>query len=167
MILSRITLTLTLAMALPAFSQQDVHVANPPKAPALVVSAPSQPFTRTFSTPFSSQNAHTLFTIPAGKRLVIETVSAIHSGGFQPSHAVFGVLIHRNSNGTSVIYHVPSNRVDQTPNGNPGQQMMAQSVVRVRWYADAGDNLQMEILKNALFSSSTSLTISGYYIDLP
>lgn len=167
MILSRITLTLSLALALPAFSQQDVIVANPPKAPALVVSAPAQPFTRTFSTSFSSQNFHTLFTVPAGKRLVIETVSAIHSGGFQASHAVLGVMIHRNAAGTPITYHVPSNRIDQTPNGNPGQQMMAQSVVRVRWYADAGENVQMEILKNALFSSSTSLTISGYYIDLP
>lgn len=167
MILSRITLTLTLALALPAFSQQDVHVANPPKAPALVVSAPAQPFTRTFSTPFSSQNVHSLFTVPAGKRLVIETVTAIHSGGFQSSHAVLGVLILRNAGGTPITYNLPSNRVDQTPNGNPGQQMLAQSLARVRWYLDAGDNLQMEILKNALFSSSTTLTFSGYYIDLP
>ncbi len=80
--LSRFILSLALystACRLPAFSQQEVIVVNPPKAPALVQHAPGEPFVKFVSVgPTSVPSVHNLFTVPAKKRLIIETVSVIY-----------------------------------------------------------------------------------------
>lgn len=141
---------------------------NPPKAPVLTSHAPVRPFVKTVTTPFSSVPDVTLFSVPAGKRLVIENVSAFTHGGFLSTHALLGFRLFRLANtGRVAEYIIPTNRLDPTPNANPGQQVFAQSLASVRWYAEGGESLVLEFVKNATFSSSTTITISGYLVDLP
>jgi hypothetical protein len=172
--LSRFILSAALystACCLPAFSQQEVVVANPPKAPALVQQAPAEPFVKSVSVgPTSAPNVHSLFTVPAKKRLVIETVTVIYRGGTQSNHVIHGALLHALNGPSQLTFHLPVNRSDYSPNAVPtlpGAVMIAQSLANVRWYVQGGQSLQLEVLASGTFSYVANLTFSGYLVDMP
>lgn len=167
--LSRVILSI--ALCLPAFSQQEVVVVNPPKAPALVQHAPVETFVKTFGIgPTSVPSTHSLMVVPSRKRLVIETVSVIYRGGTQSNHIVFGAFLHATNGPNQMDFLIPVNRSDFSPNAVPslpGSVMIAQSLAKVRWYVDGGQPLTFEMLASGTFSLTAAITISGYFIDQP
>lgn len=160
-------LLLTAALFLsPAFAQQAVEVVNGPKQPIPVQQQPAEVFVKTFFFTYSGLSNYTLMTVPARKRLVVESVSAYFSGGNQASHEVVGVAI---SHGLSNVQHyIAPTSIRPTPGGNPGNQMIMTATHNVRWYFEPGASITADILKSTqFFAVGGGITFSGYLVDVP
>jgi hypothetical protein len=160
--LSRVILSI--ALCFPAFTQQEVLVVNAPKAPALVQQAPAEPFVKTFSLGGGSQTFFTLITIPAKKRLVIESISVSYRANTSSGNIYGAFLQAVNPNLPQVTFHVPTDRSDLIQGAN--LPMMAQANKRVRWYVEPNSTLHYEVVPSGFFAFVTGLTISGYFVDV-
>lgn len=143
-----------------------VNVANTSTSPVPVQdvrTATSQPFFHhnffTFSTQFGNDSADA-YTVPAGKRLVIEYVSA--SGKAGHGEVFISWAIHL---GPTVHYLTPI----LAGSGNDGFDYFSASAP-VRGYLDAGSQLFFDVERCQFCTTanaSASYTVSGYLVDAP
>ncbi len=110
--------------------------------------------------PTSRSETGTIYTVPAGKRLVIETVSgraSVHSGT-----RIRGTLLTRSGGNTMATQLVFES---QGADGTETRYVFTHSV---RLYADAGTNVDFNFIRNSSESQgSKSYSFSGYLIDKP
>jgi hypothetical protein len=104
-----------------------------------------------------------IYTVPAGRRLVIENVSAMCAA--PPTEKVYRAYVHATNGGGSVSHHLTPAYMG--PDANPNFHINI-----VNWsgrlYADAGA-VQVGALKsgNSTGSYTCYYTISGYLITVP
>lgn len=158
---------LTATLFLSALSaQQPVEVVNGPKQPVPVQQQPVEVFTKTFYFTYSGLSSYTLMTVPAKKRLIVETVSAMFSGGNQAGHEVTGISI--NVPLESVQHYIAPTAIRLTPGGNPGNQVLMSATHAVRWYFEPGARITADLVKSTpFFSVGGGITFSGYLVDVP
>jgi len=110
--------------------------------------------------PTSRQETGTLYTVPAGKRLVIETVSgraSVNSG------TRIRATLHTRSGG----FLMPTELIFESQ-GADGPETRWAFTHSVRLYADAGTNVDFTFIRNSSESQgSKSYSFSGYLIDKP
>ena len=158
---------LTAALFLsPVFAQQAVEVVNNAKQPIPVQQQPVEVFTKTFFLQYSGLSTFSLMTVPAKKRLVVESVSATFSGGNQLSHEVVGIAI--TANFSNVQYHIAPTAIRPTPGGNPGNQVQMTATHNDRWYFEPGPPITADLNKSTpFFAVGGGITFSGYFVDVP
>jgi Ca2+-binding RTX toxin-like protein len=149
---------LVMSTALPAWAGASVTVVNPTTSPVPTsdVNEPAlQPFQATlFPHSPSSNEATDSFTVPAGKRLVIEYYSSqaqdLSGGGA-------GMVLLITAGGTTVQYIIyvnanTTNQVNQT----------------ARIYADPGSTVEAFAFNSApAMSCAGFVTVSGHLVNLP
>ena len=97
------------------------------------------------------------FFVPAGKRLVIEHVSA---AGFDDGDQHLQFEVDTNVNGEFASHFLVTERQGGHPFFRVSQQL--------RVYADPGTQVQVVVLRPTNTTSAVAaMTISGYYVDLP
>ena len=158
-------LTLVAALNLEAEAAQtpseiNVTVNNTPAnpVPTKEVSSPAkQPFQTDAS---SSSGFFDVTTVPAGKRLVIETVTIrarieISGSGLAPQ-------IHTRINGIPTTHLIVANLIDQD-----ARLKHFGATHAVRLYADPSTTVRIDC--NAFVSANQlcTFTISGYFVDVP
>ena len=119
-----------------------------------------QPFQQAASAVFAdgSDSADSSIAVPAGKRLVVETVAVSRSGvlGNTSSHIYLGATL----NGNTVYYPLPVlgvNGVDA-----PGMAQM------LRFYADPASTLSLYASRSGSSGRETDVvTVSGYLVNVP
>lgn len=150
--------------------ERDVNVVNPATSPVLVrdVDSGREPFQET--TPFLIQIGDNdiqeiVFAVPAGKRCVIETVSAhigTRSSGDTPSGVNVSTRLTPNS--FFGIHHISVSRQGLSVLGFPvfvGTHYM-------RAYAGPGTSVSISVSHSDTSESLTgSVTITGYFEDVP
>ena len=124
-------------------------------------SPPLQPFAKELaaSFPASGTSASAMFTVPAGKRLVIETVSLLI---FLPSGQNFdSVSIATSVGGQTVNYSLFPSPIPQS-----GTVSLYGVTQPLKIYADAGTQVVAAILRPIASGDGTlNLVISGYLVD--
>jgi hypothetical protein len=125
----------------------------------------SQPFQKTTSTVQSGTNVSTLTlaTVPAGKRLVIEFISASGQVPLGQHVESWGVLTVAPPTGGAQHELL----VTAQPPAVIGDALFRTSQ-QVRLYADPGTSVQTIIRRNSGAGSATFLmTVSGHLVDVP
>ena len=180
-----------IALLTPRTGQSQTDTVGPPK-PVLVINSPSepvpvtgmvtvgnlganplpvrdvdngrQPFHETGNNFLSGDSGHaiTFFTVPAGKRLIIETVSA--RAELAPLDAPNRVELITQLGNKPVFHRILVSKQGVDLNG----QNVFVGTHFIRAYADPGTDVQLEFAhSNASDDALASMTISGYFIDLP
>lgn len=146
------------ACTMAAFAAEaNVVVVNPPKAPVLTQKAPAEPFTKTVQAVTSSNFVETtLFFVPAGKRLIVESVE-VHLSG--PTNTMTHFEI-RTVNGIEVFRHyLPF--LPLVPNSNT--LVAAQ---KVSWYFDPSQPVILGINRSSAGGVfAYNVTLSGHLVD--
>ena len=146
---------------------QDVNFINSIKTPVPVsdVSNGQQPFQMTATNTITkgvSGNAKTIFTVPVGKRLVIETIStrAELASGDTPDRVE--VLTNADS---STTYHellVLKQGLDLS-----GHEVFV-GTHYIRAYSEPGTNVVFQFTRSNISDyASGTVTITGYFVDVP
>jgi hypothetical protein len=149
---------------------RNVNVVNPATDPVLVrdVGSGREPFQET--TPFLIQIGDNdiqeiVFAVPAGKRCVIETVSAhigTRSSGDTPSGV--NVSTRLTPSGFFGIHHIAVSRQGLSVLGFP----VFAGTHYMRAYAGPGTSVSISVSHNDTSESLTgSITITGYFEDVP
>jgi hypothetical protein len=139
-----------------------VTMMNPHSASAtspnasLVQIAPSVPFGDTESGGFGLPST---ITVPAGQRLVIETLSL--QLNVTPSGSHLGALVTYTSAGKSVTLFVPLTFAYTTPSNGYDTFTATQAV---RLYADAGTTITLSAVSPTGSAGTLFLTVSGYLL---
>ena len=125
-----------------------------------------QPFQKTAlltQSPGTNASSLTIATVPAGKRLVIEFISA--SGQVPPGQHVESWPVMTVAPPTGGAQH--ELLVNAQPPAVIGDALFRASQ-QVRLYADSGSTVQTIIRRNSGAGSATYLmTVSGYLVDVP
>jgi hypothetical protein len=105
-------------------------------------------------------DASASFTVPAGKRLVIEHVSVRTT--FGQAHKAYGNIVTQR-NGSRFHFF----KIDLIgPIGSAGQQMIASDLIKV--YADPNTDLRVDIVRDTGGDiGDGSVHLSGHFVDLP
>jgi hypothetical protein len=159
------TLGFSIATASDALAQppKDVIVVNPPDAPVPVVAQTNVPFHRFLvgtMAPGEFNMGDTLaVTVPLGKRLVVETVSAIVT-----TLAGQNVRIRADASGLGFVaaHHLAVSR----------ESWLAETdhkgIQSLKMYADAGSRVFIRVSRdNGAGIANVNASISGYLIDQP
>jgi len=124
-------------------------------------SPPLQPFAKEIAATFpgNGTSATAMFTVPAGKRLVIETVSLLI---FLPSGQNYdSVSIATSVGGQTVNYSLFPGPIPQS-----GTASVYGITQPLKIYADAGTQVVAAVLRPIAFGDGTlDLVISGYLVD--
>ncbi len=137
-----------------------VNVANTPLATTPTTEPAFQPFkNRLNQTSATSQVATASFTVPVGKRLVIETVSSAY--GSATVQGSGSVALLTTAGGTTVPHYLADTAFAQNRQN-----------LSVRYYADPGSTVIAEAFSTTVGSSPPTsaagdLELSGYYVDVP
>lgn len=110
------------------------------------------------SFPAGGDTINVFFSVPAGKRLVVEQVTA--SIGVLPGqHALMNVMT--TANGNQVVHFMKPTEQGEWV----GFQVFVVSQP-VRFYADAGTQVRLQVNKNSTVGiGSATVSLSGYLID--
>ena len=139
-----------------------VRIGNPPASPVLVRDV-DEPVHRPLQIPggiifnFNGTANYPIFPVPAGKRFVIEYVSARVQ--LQPGQGLDQFDIWTTGGGVSLPHHMIA-----TTQGNTGVSLVSQPV---RFYADPGTLVSIFVrstIQNVI--GSGSLSLSGYLVDV-
>jgi len=180
-----------IALLTPRTGQSQTETVGPPK-PVLVLNSPTEPVPVTGSInvgnlganplpvrdvdngrqPFhetkslflsgSTGQAITIFTVPAGKRFIVETVSARTE--LAPLDAVNRVELITELGNKPVFHGILVSKQGLDLNG----QNVFVGTHSIRAYADPGTDVQLEFShSNVSDDAVATMTISGYFIDLP
>jgi hypothetical protein len=180
-----------IALMTPRTGQSQTEAVGPPK-PVLVINSPSEPVpvtgmvnvgnlgnsplpvrdvdngrqpfqeTTTISLVGDSGHSTTIFTVPAGKRFIIETVSA--HAELAPVDTPHRIEVITQLGNKTVFHRILVSRQGMDLNG----QNVFVGTHYIRAYADPGTDVEFEFShSNAANNASASITISGYFIDLP
>ncbi len=96
--------------------------------------------------------------IPAGKRLVVQTVSVYRSGSF--SATTTQIFINASVNGSYTAYAVPP--------APPSTASYSGATLSGLFYADGGTELLANAFRNSTSGAETeTVSISGYLVDVP
>lgn len=124
-------------------------------------SPPLQPFANQLSAtfPFGAAGTTAMFTVPAGKRLVIETVSLRVT-------LPFGQIVESFTITTSVNGQVIDSSLFPSPIPQSGSASISGVTQPLKIYADAGTQVIAGILRGfAAADGAFTLAISGYLVD--
>ena len=111
--------------------------------------------------PIGNGNASTNFTVPAGKRLVIEDISVFVSiaPGSTPE-----VTVLTSVGGAEAFHFVPAAFAGALFSGDDSYDGHALA----RFYADPGSTVRADVHSNpGAASIQADMSVSGYLIDLP
>jgi hypothetical protein len=142
-----------------------VRVTNPKSDPALVrdVDNPGRdPFQIQLPVPIAAgTNApNAVFQVPAGKRLVIEYVSAM--GNVPVGQRVQFVNVNTFSSGSLVFHYLRATEMG-TSSATPGVGYIASEAVR--FYADPGTQVRVAVNRNDGAGTGTfTIAVSGYLV---
>lgn len=130
---------------------------------ALAKLTPQQPFTADLANcdPCTAPNATVSFRVPAGKRAVVEFVTAFAFGGEGPIGVTFG--ISGNTAGSYAGFDLG------TVLGTPTSDSMSIFEVHqlIRTYADPGTVIQISAGRSTGGFDHFRAQISGYYVNVP
>ena len=104
------------------------------------------------------QNGMQIYTIPPGKRLVIDSVNSSTSRRNDGSH----YSIHYAVSG-GLDYNKGQSYFNQVPDGSP----FSVGVSHVQLYADAGDKIFLQVDRTEYGDSTdVSVTFAGHFVDI-
>jgi hypothetical protein len=159
------TLGFSFATASDAFAQppKDVIVVNPPDTPVPVVLQNNEPFHRflvgTMADGVFNMGDTLAVVVPKGKRLVLETVSAIVLTNAGQN---VRIRIDANSLGFFAAHHLT---VSKEPWQNDTDHKGIQSL---RMYADPGTTVYFRVSRDQASGIATvNASISGHFINMP
>ena len=108
--------------------------------------------------------SETIYTVPSGKRLVIEFVS-MEAG--LTADQVAQMTMKTTVDGAEVTHRFP---LTEPARVFQGEAVVATLAQQVRLYADAGTSVEMKARRNnigAAFNAIFRFSISGYLVDVP
>jgi len=157
--------TLAIAAAIGVFASRPAHTVGGPVAVAVSNTIANQDIDNPDRQPFlkyvsvntvNTDNTAVSVPVPAGKRLVIETVTAYREAVSQPAINA-QIYLRGQVNGVSGLYGLPlltnSLRITTQP---------------MRFRADPGTNvLVIASLSGPVASEIDDVTLSGYLVDVP
>lgn len=115
------------------------------------------------------QNGHfasaalAIYTVPAGKRLVIEYIDAFMRNFNNGNGHGTRIRVNVDGPGPDEVYNVPFNVSQALTNFQ--HEAFAQVV---KWYAEAGDTISLTAVRDvAQGITDAEITLSGYLIDVP
>ena len=157
-----------------AFAAQSVIVANTPLPVRDVDNPASQPFQISGLTtigPFDTSSTIELFTVPAGKRLVIEYATVYAGAGEGNKMVAFistKLITTPDPNDSPFVAH----SLLMTEQGTINDPVTFAASQPMRVYADPGTKVLGIVARTADAADGTStlsatITISGYFINLP
>lgn len=161
------SLSITFLLTTTAFGQTDVNVVNSSSAPVPVVNIndaqqPIQKWAGTVQQPNNTATQLTLFTVPQGKRLVIEFVSfqGVVPQGQRISHCRLNTIV-----GNEIFNMFPV--MTQLPDYVFGEAAFGASQT-VKLYADQNTSVRVYFIRSGVSGTATlNASISGYLIDVP
>lgn len=164
-----VVVTNTAANPVPVVNvDKNVTVANTAANPALIRNVDEgsrQPFHRQFSValPAGEAGGEVTFTVPAGKRLVIEYASM--RGSLLPGQTVFVNIV------TTVAAQDAFHTVVVADQGLYGAIHLVGAAQTTRIYADPGTVVRVQFVRDpsagAPGHAAFSMTLSGYRVDVP
>jgi hypothetical protein len=147
----------------PAPTPQEVNVVNPATSPVPtrdVDNAARQPFQAFLLCGFNGIGfCSDTFTVPAGKRLVIEFMSGTQA--LPTSEKAIWVQINVQNSGTSVAHQFPL-----TLTSDDGVNASFVGAHQTRLYADPSTTVEMDCLESGMSQGACGASISGYLIDV-
>ena len=159
------TLGFSIATASDAFAQppKDVIVVNPPDSPVPVVLQNNEPFHRflvgSMADGVFNMGDTLAVVVPAGKRLVLETVSAIVTTNAGQN---VRIRIDANTGGFFAAHHLT---VSKEPWQNDTDHKGIQSL---RMYADSKTTVYFRVARDqAVGIANVNASISGHLINMP
>jgi hypothetical protein len=144
----------------------NVQVVNPATAPVPTLDAPTQVLQRQITADFGSSSATILdkpiYTVPAGKKLVIESVTV--SGALHQDEKLVSAFFTTTVNNFKVNYSIPVQHQKITFSG----QTEASALASVRLYATSGTTVTVSAIRSDISgSSSVTFGFSGYLVNAP
>ena len=162
-----------IAVATPfkGYSQQsaeaitEVKVVNPASAPVLTTDAPIQLIQREVILSFSSSlgviTDQLLYTVPAGKKLIIENASVL--GEIQQNQRLVLVSMSTTINSITIEHPLP---IQQRDNYAAAGQAFALANIPLRLYATAGTAIKVSAIRDTTgLSASVRVAFSGYLVN--
>jgi hypothetical protein len=157
-----------------SFAAQSVVISNTPLPVSEVAKPASQPFQISgFATIGSSDTSSTieLFTVPAGKRLVIEYATVYAGAGEGNKMVAFistKLITTPNPDDSPFVAHA----LVMTEQGTINDPVTFAASQPMRVYADPGTKVLGIVARTADAADGTTtlsatITISGYFVDLP
>lgn len=142
----------------------NVQVVNPANAPVPTLDAPTQVLQRQLSVNFGSNTTTILdkpiYTVPAGKKLVIENVTV--SGALYQDEKLVSAALTTTVNNFKVDYHIPVQHQKLTV----PDQTAASAIASVRLYATAGTTVTVSAIRSDTSgSASVTFGFSGYLVN--
>jgi hypothetical protein len=108
------------------------------------------------------------YTVPEGKRLVIEHVSGVafaDGGDRNPTISYASVQVGIMQDSGQLLGFTHRLPVQQTSEGNFTKSYLVSQLVRL--YSDPGSNVRASYAYDGFSDVSVSLTIAGYLVDVP
>jgi hypothetical protein len=150
-----------LAAPSPPIPTTDVNVVNTPSnpVPTVDVGDGKQPFAASRDVG-TNPGGEVLVSVPAGKRLVIETVTffgsiATTGGGITP-------VMDMRTNGVLMAHKIAA-----IPTGSTATTQYYLGTHAVRLYVDPGSGVVVRCFAQLAGNQFCSFTISGYFVDVP
>ena len=153
------------------FASTAAYAGNPAATPVIVTNTTAQPVPvvgiikdsdaaarkpfqshKYFSVPAGSSGSVLLATVPANQRIVLEEVSGYCSN----VSGIANVQSYTNQNGTQAIQFLPEDFVTKKS-----------AATSVRLYANPGETLFASVNNTGGLAGGCSLSVAGYYVDLP
>lgn len=144
----------------------DVKVVNPANAPVLTLEAPTQLLQREVGISFGNASIVTdriLYTVPAGKKLVIENVSVL--GTIPENQKLVLVTLRTTVNNITIEHPVPMQQQDEYPAAGTTYSLANASL---QLYATAGTTIRVSAIRNSTGGfTDVRVAISGYLVNAP
>jgi len=153
------------------FASTAAYAANPAATPVIVTNTTAQPVPvvgiikdsdaparkpfqshKYFSVPAGSSSGVVLTTVPANQRIVLEEVSGYCSN----VAGIANIQFFTAQNGTQGIQFLPEDFVSKKS-----------AATSMRLYGNPGESLYMGATNTGGLAGGCSLSVAGYYVDLP